>query len=872
MQYDKAAARWVFTKHAFNSGGPYYECVAVSTTSDATGTYNLYAYQLPNFFPDYPKLGVWPDAYYLTIDELDPQTFAYAGVLVCALDRNSMLTGAAAPAQCFQLDTGVGHSLLPSDLDGSTPPPSGSPNYFMNLGSNSLNVWQFHVDWLTPANSTFTGPVNLPVAPIALPCSKGNVCIPQANTTQRLDSVGERLMYRLAYRNFGAYESIVVNHSIATGTGNVGVRWYEIRNPAGNPPDLYQQGTFAPDTNFRWMGSIAMDSAGDIALGYSVSSSSMAPAIRYTSRLATDALGTFAGENSIIEGGGSEQGSNRWGDYSSMSVDPVDDCTFWYTNQYLQTTGSANWTTRIASFSIPACSGTPPPVNLSSTSLLFGPQLVGTSSTGQTVTLTNNQATTLNIFSVNASGDFLQAKTCGSTVPAGGNCTLTVTFRPTATGNRSGALTINDDAGNSPQVVNLSGTGIAPAVSLSATTLTFPGTLLGVSSGTKKVTLTNTGTAPLTVQTVAASGDFTESDSCIGSTIMPAKTCSIVITFNPSVAGAISGVITITDSATSPELINLSGSGLTPVTVSPGGLNFGTVAVVTTSTAQTVSVVNNQNVSLTLSYVASADYSASPGGSTPCNGSLAAFSKCTISVTFTPNTSGLIRGGLTISHSAVFSPQVVNLMGNGSSGSAGALTFLPASLSFKNVVGTTSAAKSVTVTNSSTSTINVGGIAASGNYVATGSGIHPCGGTLVAAAKCTFSVSFSPTVVGGINGAIAFSNDASVSPQFFNVLGTSVLPVSFSPGTLTFGPQNRGSISPIQVVTLTNNQTVSLAISGIVASGDFVVNSAGSNPCGSSLPAAASCTFGISFAPSQTGVIKGVVTVSHDAPYNPQEV
>src|SRR5438128_8323927 len=143
-----------------------------------------------------------------------------------------------------------------------------------------------------------------------------------------------------------------------------------------------------------------------------------------------------------------------------------------------------------------------------------------------------------------------------------------------------------------------------PVVSLSATPLPCAGAVVGVSSGREKVALTNRRTGPLTVQTVAASGDFTESDSCIGSTIMPAKTCSIVITFNPSVAGAISGVITITDSATSPELINLSGSGLTPVTVSPGGLNFGTVAVVTTSTAQTVSAVNNQNVSLTLSYVA----------------------------------------------------------------------------------------------------------------------------------------------------------------------------------------------------------------------------------------------------------------------------
>jgi hypothetical protein len=249
--------------------------------------------------------------------------------------------------------------VLPADLDGSTAPPAGSPNYLMNFGSSSLNLWKFHVDWSNSANTTLTGPINIPVASFAAACGGSN-CIPQYGSRIKLDSLGDRLMFRLAYRNFGTHESLVVNHSVAVGTKHsnayTGVRWYEIRNPNGTP-QVYQQSTFSPDTSYRWMGSVAMDKLGDMALGYSVSSSAIHPAIRYTGRLATDPLGTMEAENSIIEGTGSQSGNNlnRWGDYSAMSIDPVDDCTFWYTTEYLQQTGSFNWNTRIASFKFPGC-------------------------------------------------------------------------------------------------------------------------------------------------------------------------------------------------------------------------------------------------------------------------------------------------------------------------------------------------------------------------------------------------------------------------------------------------------------------------------------------------------------------------------------
>lgn len=354
-QYDKAANRWILTQFSVTTK-PYLQCVAVSTTSDATGSYYRYTFQQPNF-PDYPKLGVWPDAWYLSFNMFSGNTFV--GGRACAFDRNSMLTGANATQQCFQLSSTFG-GLLPSDLDGPAPPPAGSPNYYLAFGANSLDLWKFHVDWANPANSTFNGPTGIAVASFSEACS-GLTCIPQLGTSETLDSLGDRLMYRLAYRNFGDHESLVANHSVSVGS-SAGVRWYELRNPGGSPT-VYQQSTYAPDASFRWMGSIAMDRAGDIALGYSVSSSAMHPAIRYTGRVPSDPLNTLEAENSIVEGGGSQlRRLTRWGDYSSLSIDPVDDCTFWYANQYLQADGTFNWSTRIASFRFPTCTPLPPSV------------------------------------------------------------------------------------------------------------------------------------------------------------------------------------------------------------------------------------------------------------------------------------------------------------------------------------------------------------------------------------------------------------------------------------------------------------------------------------------------------------------------------
>ncbi|MGV0958509.1 MAG: hypothetical protein ACOYB1_01640 [Limnohabitans sp.] len=356
VMYDKMANRWVLMQFAVPSGGPYYQCVAVSKTSDATGAYDRYAFQYSGF-NDYPKAGAWPDAYYITYNMFSPSTFA--GAKVCALDRAAMLAGSpTATQQCFQLSTAYG-GLLPADLDGSNLPASGTPNFLMNLGTNKLNLWKFKVDWTNTSNSSLTGPTAIAVSAFNAACG-GGTCIPQGGTKKLLDSLADRLMYRLAYRKFDdGHEALVVNHAVKVGStaknSYSATRWYEIRNPAGTPL-VYQQATYAPDATSRWMGSVAMDKMGNIALAYSASSSTMKPALRYATRLAADTANSLSNETTIIQGTGAQTGTySRWGDYSHMSVDPVDDCSFWYTSEYLNADGSWNWNTRVASFKINAC-------------------------------------------------------------------------------------------------------------------------------------------------------------------------------------------------------------------------------------------------------------------------------------------------------------------------------------------------------------------------------------------------------------------------------------------------------------------------------------------------------------------------------------
>jgi hypothetical protein len=367
--YDQLANRWVVTQFAGTSV-PTDECIAVSTTSDATGSYNRYGFHLGTNFFDYPHLGVWPDAYYMAMDVYNSTGTLRLGPQPFAFNRVAMLAGSSATFITTGITGGAGEDLyLPSDLDGSTLPPAGAPNSFVEFpGSGTYKTFHFHVDFGTPANSTFTLFAQPAAAGFTLLCPATRSCVPQSGTTSRLDAIADRLMFRLAYRNFGDHESVVGNYTVSSG-GVAGVRWFELRNVTSGPETVFQQSTYQPDTTWRWMGSAAMDGGGNLAVGFSASSASIVPALRYAGRLTSDPLNTLAqGEAVLFAGQGSQTGtSNRWGDYSDLTVDPVDDCTFWYTNEYYPTgVTQFNWRTRIGSFKFATCGGggpTPTPTN-----------------------------------------------------------------------------------------------------------------------------------------------------------------------------------------------------------------------------------------------------------------------------------------------------------------------------------------------------------------------------------------------------------------------------------------------------------------------------------------------------------------------------
>jgi hypothetical protein len=353
--YDKQAQRWIFTQFAV-SKSPYFQCVAVSQTSDATGPYNRYAFSFSTNFPDYPKVGIWTDAYYFTFN-LFAHASRFAGADRCALDRTTALNGGNATMLCSPTSTSFA-SLLPADLDGDSgasgttaAPPAGTAEYLLNIGTNSLNIWRITPNFAAGTLS-ITGPTNIPVASFSKACN-GGTCIPQLGVSQQLDSLGDRIMYRLSYRNFGTFASLLASHSVTAGS-STGVRWYELRD-TGSGPSVFQQSTFAPDSTFRWMPSIAQDKQGNIAVGYSISSSSIHPGINFASRAPGDPAGQLSNETNLLSGTGSQSGHSRWGDYTSMSVDPTDDCTFYYANEWLNSTGDFIWSTHVSSFKLGTC-------------------------------------------------------------------------------------------------------------------------------------------------------------------------------------------------------------------------------------------------------------------------------------------------------------------------------------------------------------------------------------------------------------------------------------------------------------------------------------------------------------------------------------
>lgn len=368
VMYDKVANRWIAAQNTLTS--PYVTCVAVSVTSNATGSYYRYAFPQKNGDPDYPKWGVWRDGYYQS-NNVFGGTHGFAAE-ACAYERTKMLAGNSTAKQiCFLAPTSWDDSLLPADIDSPTAlPPSGEPEVYLGSIDNGLSLssvvyeYQFHANFSSPSSSTFKGfsgsmPILVPQFKLSCNGAGDAYCVTQKGTSYKLNSLGDRLMYRLAYRNIGGHQALVAVHDVTAPNGHVAERWYEFRASLSSSTfTLFQSGTYAGpagDANNRWMGSIAMDKVGDIALGFSISGTNMFPSIHYTGRTPSTTKGVMGAEDTILNGGGSQLGTGgRWGDYSSMQLDP-NGCTFWYSNEYYLSTSSYNWRTHVGSLRFPNC-------------------------------------------------------------------------------------------------------------------------------------------------------------------------------------------------------------------------------------------------------------------------------------------------------------------------------------------------------------------------------------------------------------------------------------------------------------------------------------------------------------------------------------
>jgi len=515
-------------------------------------------------------------------------------------------------------------------------------------------------------------------------------------------------------------------------------------------------------------------------------------------------------------------------------------------------------------FAISRIAGYAPPlpvVSLSPTSLTYGAQDIGTSSPAQTVTLSNTGSATLTIASIAASPDYTQSNTCGNELAPNASCTISVSFTPIVPNIRSGYIAITDNASAQPHMIPLTGTAIGPGVTFSPGMLDFGDQWVGTTSSPQTVTLANSGNTPLIISDVVATGDYGQASACVG-TMAPGDSCTITVTFTPTATGPRNGTVAVSDNGwASPQTVALSGVGSMPaVTLSTAFLRFVDQPLGTTSGPQAVTLTNSGGASLSISSIGT---SGNYAQANTCLSPIEAGASCTISVTFTPTIVGGQSGTLTISDDAPGSPHTVALNGIGL---GPAVTLSTTSLLLADQpLGTTGKASLVTLSNTGNAPLTLSEIVASGDYAQT----NPCVSPLAPRAYCTISITFTPTVVGGLSGTLTIVDDALGSPHTvaLNGVGLGAVATLSSP-SLLFADQPLGTPSAPQAVTLGNSGNVPMTISDIAASGNY----GQTNDCVSPLAVEAYCTISVTFTPTAVGGVSGTLSITDNASGSPRTV
>lgn len=670
--YDRQADRWVVSMIGSN-GTDYGECVAVSKTNDPTGAYYLYGYAaFGSNLNDYPKLSTWAtasnSAYLATFNIFGA---SFDGADLCGFDRTKMLAGDASAALLCQMTPSSEGSYLPGDMDGPTPPVDGTPGLYITWQNASPG--QLYLRTLTmnfaAGTSTLSAATSISVDNDTLACNgSGGQCVPQESTTQTLDTLGDRMMYRFAIRHFSDHDRAVINHAVQSGS-SVAIRWYELYDPAG-AVTVNQQGVFAPDSTYRWMASLAEDKAADIGMGYSASSSSIYPAIRITGREPSDTLGTMESEYNVVTGTGAQVGSYayRWGDYTAMQVDPSDDCTFWYVDQFQSVTGTFDWDTNISSFAFNSCTGLP------TYSLNANPNSVS-------VVQGNAVTSSISVVPVNGFSGTVMLSAAGTPSgvtaafnpnPTGSSSTLTLTASASAAlGTYSVTVTGTSGSLTSSTTVMLTVIASGSVVNLSPTSLSWAKVVIGQNGAAKTVTATNSGGSTVTFSSIVASANFTlvpvSKGGCASSSVAPGGKCTVKVEFTPTQSGTLTGTLTLNDNASNtPQTVTLSGTGVS-LAFKPTALNFGTAPVGNTSSPLTVEILNENSSTVNFNSIgvvgsAKKDFLITNNG---CGSSIGGNSNCSITLEFKPTAKGLRDAQLSVNSTGGGSPQTVSLQGTG---------------------------------------------------------------------------------------------------------------------------------------------------------------------------------------------------------------